>query len=155
MLPSNALSHLCLLVKQWLKPVNSNSLTPLSLFFFVVDFLGVVFAKNESCSTDDDTLCLQLPFQGYCTCISQIVSAESPCWKVLWLSTLLTSTNHASEMTVRMISIWALALFYWLGKRGKEKDTAKVYARNILQSPAPIPQTFFNYATFPFQNRKH
>lgn len=152
MLPSNALSHLCLQVKQWLKPANSNSLTPL-LVFFVDFFLGVVFAKNESCSTDDDTLCLQLPFQWYC--ILQIVSAEILWRKVLWLSTLLTSTNHASEMTVRMISIWALALFYWLGKRGKEKDTAKIYARNILQSPAPIPQTFFNYVTFPFQNIKH
>lgn len=42
-----------------------------------------------------------------------------------------------------------------LGKRGEEKDTDKAYARNILQSTAVIPQTFFNYITFLFQNINH
>lgn len=67
----------------------------------------------------------------------------------------ITSTNYALEMTVRMISIWILALFYRLGKWGEEKDTDKVHARNILQSTALIPKTFFNYVTFLFQNMKY
>lgn len=54
-----------------------------------------------------------------------------------------------------MIDVRILALFHRLGKWGEEKDTDKVYARNTLQSTALIPQTFFNYVTFPFQNTKH